>query len=75
MTKGRCADEFKKRSDQAGHQAGLHSGRCREAIMDFREKPLPMGQSACPNATDRYEAELQEVRRESLHMKAEFSRA
>ena len=75
MTKGRFADEFKE-------EAVKQVIECGYAVSDVAKRVGISVQSLykwvkvySPNANDRYEAELKEVRRENLTLKAELRRA
>jgi len=75
MTKGKFADEFKAEAVKQVIERGY-------AVGDVAKRLGISGQSLdkwvkvyAPNATDRYEAELKEVRRENLTLKAERRRA
>ncbi|MCA9458432.1 MAG: transposase [Nitrospira sp.] len=75
MTKGRFADEFKEEAVKQGIERGYAVGDVAKRLGISVQSLYKWVKVYSPNATDRYEAEIKEVRRENLTVKAELSRA
>ena len=75
MTKGRFADEFKEEAVKQVIERGYAVGDVAKRLGVSVQSLYKWTKVYAPNATDRYEAELKEVRRENLKLKAELSRA
>ncbi len=75
MTKGRFADEFKEEAVKEVIERGYAVGDVAKRLGISGQSLYKWVKVYSPNATDRYEAELKEVRRENLKLKAELSRA
>lgn len=75
MTKGRFADEFKEEAVKQVIERGYAVGDVAKRLGISVQSLYKWVKVYSPNATDRYEAELKEVRRENLKLKAELSRA
>jgi transposase len=75
MTKGRFADEFKAEAVKQVIERGYAVGDVAKRLGISVQSLYKWGKVYSPNATDRYEAELKEVRRENLTLKAELRRA
>ena len=74
MTKGRFADEFKEEAVKQVIERGYAVGDVAKRLGISVQSLYRWVKVYSPNATDRYEAELKEVRRENLKLKAELSR-
>ena len=74
MTKGRFADEFKEEAVKQVIERGYAVGDVAKRLGISVQSLYKWVKVYSPNANDRYEAELKEVRRETLKLKAEFSR-
>jgi transposase len=74
MTKGRFADEFKEEAVKQVIDRGYAVGDVAKRLGVSVQSLYKWTKVYAPNATDRYEAELKEVRRENLKLKAELSR-
>ena len=74
MTKGRFADEFKEEAVKQAIERGYAVGDVAKRLGISVQGLYKWVKVYSPNATDRYEAELKEVRRENLKLKAELSR-
>ena len=75
MTKGRFADEFKEEAVKQVIERGYPVGDVAKRLGISVQSLYKWVKVYSPNATDRYEAELKEVRRENLALKAELRRA
>ena len=75
MTKGKFADEFKAEAVKQVIERGYTVGDVAKRLGISVQSLYKWVKVYAPNATDRYEAELKEVRRENLKLKAELSRA
>jgi len=75
MTKGRFADEFKEEAVKQVIERGYAVGDVAKRLGISVQSLYKWVKVYSPNATDRYEAELKEVRRENLTLKAELRRA
>ena len=75
MTKGRFADEFKEEAVKQVIEQGYTVADVAKRLGVSVQSLYKWTKVYAPNATDRYEAELKEVRRENLKLKAELSRA
>ena len=75
MTKGRFADEFKEEAGKQVIKRGYAVGDVAKHLGISVQSLYKWGKVYSPNATDRYEAELKEVPRENLPLKAELRRA
>jgi transposase len=74
MTKGRFADEFKEEAVKQVIERGYTVADVAKRLGVSVQSLYKWTKVYAPNATDRYEAELKEVRRENLKLKAELSR-
>ena len=75
MTKSRFADEFKEEAVKQVIERGYAVGDVAKRLGISVQSLYKWVKVYAPNATDRYEAELKEVRRENLKLQAELSRA
>jgi transposase len=75
MTKGRFADEFKEEAVKQVIERGYMVADVAKRLGVSVQSLYKWVKVYAPNPTDRYEAELKEVRRENLKLKAELSRA
>lgn len=75
MTKGKFADEFKEEAVKQVIERGYAVGDVAKRLGISVQSLYKWVKVYAPNTTDRYEAELKEVRRETLKLKAELSRA
>ena len=75
MTTGRFADEFKEEAVKQVIERGYAVGDVAKRLGISVQSLYKWVKVYAPNATDRYEAELKEVRRENLTLKADLSRA
>lgn len=75
MTKGKFADEFKEEAVKQVIERRYAVGDVAKRLGISVQSLYKWVKVYAPNATDRYEAELKEVRRETLKLKAELSRA
>ena len=75
MTTGRFADEFKEEAVKQVIERGYAVGDVAKRLGISVQSLYKWVKVYAPNATDRYEAELKEVRRENLTLKAELRRA
>ena len=75
MTKGKFADEFKEEAVKQVIERGYAVGDVAKRLGISVQSLYKWVKVYAPNATDRYEAELKEVRRENLQLKAELRRA
>lgn len=75
MTKGRFADEFKEEAVKPVIERGYTVGDVAKRLGISVQSLYKWVKVYSPNATDRFEAELKEVRRENLTLKAELRRA
>ena len=75
MTKSRFADEFKEEAVKQVIERGYPVGDVAKRLGISVQSLYKWVKVYSPNATDRYEAELKEVRRENLALKAELRRA
>ena len=74
MTKGKFADEFKEEAVKQVIERGYTVGDVAKRSGISVQSLYKWVKVYSPNATDRYEAELKEVRREKLTLKAELRR-
>ncbi len=75
MATGRFADEFKEEAVKQVIERGYAVGDVAKRLGISVQSLYKWVKVYAPNATDRYEAELKEVRRENLTLKAELRRA
>lgn len=75
MTKSRFADEFKEEAVKQVIERGYAVSDVAKRLGISVQSLYKWVKVYSPNATDRYEAELKEVRRENLQLKAELRRA
>lgn len=75
MTKSRFADEFKEEAVKQVIERGYTISDVAKRLGISVQSLYKWVKVYSPNATDRYEAELKEVRRENLTLKAELRRA
>jgi len=75
MTKGRFADEFKEEAVKQVIERGYTVGDVAKRLGISVQSLYKGVKVYSPNATDRFEAELKEVRRENLTLKADLRRA
>ncbi len=75
MTKGKFADEFKEEAVKQVIERGYTVGDVAKRLGISVQSLYKWVKVYSPNATDRYEVELKEVRRENLTLKADLSRA
>ncbi|MDR4461886.1 MAG: transposase [Nitrospirales bacterium] len=75
MTKGRFAEEFKEEAVKQVLERGYAVGDVAKRPGISVQRLYKLVKVYSPNATDRYEAELKEVRRDYLTLKAELRRA
>jgi transposase len=75
MTKGKFADEFKEEAVKQVIERGYAVSDVAKRLGISVQSLYKWVKVYSPNATDRYEAELKEVRRENLQLKAELRRA
>ncbi len=75
MIKGKFADEFKEEAVKQVIERGYSVGDVAKRLGISVQSLYKWVKVYAPNATDRYEAELKDVRRENLKLKAELSRA
>ena len=75
MTKGRFADEFKEEAVKQVIERGYSVGDVAKRLGVSVQSLYKWVKAYAPDATDRYEAELKEVRRENLKLKADLRRA
>ncbi len=75
MTKGRFADEFKEEAVKQVIERGYTVADVAKRLGISVQSLYKWVNVYSPNATDRYEVELKEVRRENLTLKAELRRA
>ena len=75
MTNGKFADEFKEEAVKQVIERGYAVGDVAKRLGISVQSLYKWVKVYAPNATDRYEAELKEVRRENLKLKAELRRA
>ena len=75
MTKSRFADEFKEEAVKQVIERRYAVGDVAKRLGISVQSLYKWVKVYSPNATDRYEAELKEVRRENLQLKAELRRA
>ena len=74
MTKGRFADEFKEEAVKQVIERGYAVGDVAKRLGISVQSLYKWVKMYAPDATDRYEAELKEVRRENLTLKADLRR-
>lgn len=74
MTKGRFADEFKEEAVKQVIERGYAVGDVAKRLGISVQSLYKWVKVYSPNATDRYEAEIKEVRRENLTLKADLRR-
>ncbi len=74
MTKGRFADEFKEEAVKQVIERGYTVADVAKRLGISVQSLYKWVKVYAPNATDRYEVELKEVRRENLKLKADLSR-
>jgi len=75
MTKGRFAEEFKQEAVRQVIERGYSVSDVAKRLGVSIQSLYKWMKEYSPNAADRYEAELKEVRRENLKLKAELRRA
>ncbi len=75
MTKGRFADEFKEEAVKQVIERGYSVGDVAKRLGVSVQSLYKWVKAYAPDASDRYEAELKEVRRENLKLKADLRRA
>ena len=75
MTKGRFADEFKEEAVKQVIERGYTVADVAKRLGVSAQSLYKWAKVYAPNVTDRYEAELKEVQRENLKLKAELRRA
>lgn len=75
MTKGRFAEEFKREAVRQVVERGYTVSDVAKRLGVSVQSLYKWVKAYSPNATDRYEAEIKEVRRENLKLKAELRRA
>ncbi len=75
MTKGKFADEFKEEAVKQVIERGYAVGDVAKRLGISVQSLYKWVKVYSPNVSDRYEAELKEVRRENLTLKAELRRA
>ena len=75
MTKGRFADEFKEEAVKQVIERGYALSDVAKRLGISVQSLYKWVKVYSPNTTDRYEAELKEVQRENLQLKAELRRA
>jgi transposase len=75
MTKGRFAEEFKQEAVRQVVERGYTISDVAKRLWVSVQSLYKWVKAYAPNATDRYEAEIKEVRRENLKLKAELRRA
>ncbi len=75
MTKGRFADEFKEEAVKQVIEREYAVGDVAKRLGVSVQSLYKWVKVSGPNATERYEAELKEVRRENLKLKVELCRA
>ena len=75
MTTGRLADEFKEEAVKQVIERGYSVSDVAKRLGISVQSLYKWVKVSSPNATDRYEAEFKEVRRENLTLKAELRRA
>jgi transposase len=75
MTKGQFAEEFKQEAVRQVVERGYTISDVAKRLGVSVQSLYKWVKVYSPNATDRYEAEIKEVRRENLKLKAELRRA
>ncbi len=75
MTKGRFAEEFKEEAVKQVIERCYTVADVAKRLGVSVQSLYKWVKAYAPDATDRYEAELKEVRRENLTLKAELRRA
>jgi len=75
MAKGRFADEFKEEAVKQVIERGYKVADVAKRLGVSVQSLYKWVKAYAPDATDRYEAELKEVRRENLKLKADLRRA
>lgn len=75
MAKGRFADEFKEEAVKQVIERGYTVADVAKRLGVSVQSLYKWVKAYAPDATDRYEAELKEVRRENLKLKADLRRA
>jgi len=75
MAKGRFADEFKEEAVKQVVERGYKVADVAKRLGVSVQSLYKWVKAYAPDATDRYEAELKEVRRENLKLKADLRRA
>jgi transposase len=75
MTKERFAEEFKQEAVRQVVERGYTVADVGKRLGVSVQSLYKWVKAYSPNATDRYEAEIKEVRRENLKLKAELRRA
>jgi transposase len=75
MAQGKFAEEFKQEAVRQVVERGYTVSDVAKRLGVSVQSLYKWVKEFAPNATDRYEAELKEVRRENLKLKAELRRA
>ncbi len=75
MSKGRFAEEFKQEAVRQVVERGYSTSDVAKRLGVSVQSLYKWVKTYSPNATDRFEAEIKEVRRENLTLKAELRRA
>ena len=75
MSKGRFAEEFKQEAVRQVVERGYNVSDVAKRLGVSVQSLYKWERAYSPNVTDRYEAEIKEVRRENLKLKAELRRA
>jgi len=75
IPKGGFADEFKGEMVKQIIEGGYTVADVAKGLGVSVQSLYEWGKVSAPNVTDRYEAELKEVRRENIQLKAELRRA
>ncbi len=75
MSKGRFAEEFKQEAVRQVVERGYSTSDVAKRLGVSVQSLYKWVKTYSPNATDQFEAEIKEVRRENLTLKAELRRA
>ncbi len=75
MSQGRFADEFKQEAVRQVVERGYTVADVAKRLGVSVQSLYKWVKAYAPNTTDRYEAEIKEVRRENLKLKSELRRA